>query len=274
MRFDRLSLLGFGNIVWESHDGAWNRCARLVAHRSRALVVVSHGLQEFYIEKGIASDKIVVIPNAIDAAAFSHPQDKKTSRDRLGLPQDTKLALYIGRLDGWKGTDTLLEASGYLGPDTRIAVIGGDQDHIEKLRGQYPHVLFLGYRQYSELPDNQAAADVLVVPNTGKSDISVRFTSPLKLIAHLAAMRPIVASDLPSIREITGDDAALLVPADDARALAGGIQKVLADPSLGGRLAKRAHEKVARYTWSARAEAISRILIDAEYTETKQYEGT
>ena len=255
-----LSLFGFRRIVWESHDGAWNFCARFVARRSRALVVVSGGLKEFYTGKGISSGKITVIPNAIDADAFSHPQDKRAARDRLGLPQDKKIALYIGRLDGWKGTDTLLEASGYLAPDTRVAVIGGDEDHIQKLRGRFPHVLFLGYRPYSELPDNQAAADVLVVPNTGKSEISVRFTSPLKLIAHLAAMRPVVASDLPSIREITGDDAALLVPADDARSLAAGIQKVLGDPALGERLAKRAHERMARYTWSARAEEIGSIL--------------
>ena len=255
-----LSLFGFGRIVWESHDGAWNLCARFVARRSRALVVVSEGLKKFYIEKGISSGKITVIPNAIDADAFSHPQDKRTARDRLGLPQDTKIVLYIGRLDGWKGTDTLLEASQYFDTGVQLAIIGGDPAHVAELHTRFPHVLFLGYRPYDELPDNQAAADVLVVPNTGKSEISVRFTSPLKLIAHMASRRPVVASDLPSIREITGDDAALLVPADDPRALAAGVQKVLADPLLGERLAKRAHERIASYTWSVRAERIGDIL--------------
>src|SRR3989344_3836875 len=108
-----LSLFGFGRIVWESHDCAWNLCARFVARRSRALVVVSEGLKKFYIEKGISSGKITVIPNAIDADAFSHPQDKRTARDRLGLPQDTKIVLYIGRVGGWEGAGTLLGAPPY-----------------------------------------------------------------------------------------------------------------------------------------------------------------
>jgi len=118
----------------------------------------------------------------------------------------------------------------------------------------------LGFRPYTELANNQAAADVLVVPNTGKDPISARFTSPLKLIAHMASVRPIVASDLPSIREIVGDDAALLVSADDSQALAGGIRKVLADDSLGSKLAERALERVGHYTWDSRAESMGSIL--------------
>ena len=255
-----LSLFGFRPFVWESHDGAWNVCARSVVRRARAVVVVSGGLRDWYVEKGVPREKISVIPNAIDPEAFAHPEDKDTARRRLGLPLDAKIILYIGRLDGWKGTDTLLEASRFFDSDTRLAVIGGDEGQLAGLRKQNERVIFLGSRPYSELPDNQAAADVLVVPNTGKSEISTRFTSPLKLIAHMASERPIVASDLPSIREITGDDAALLVPADDPKALAVGIRKVLANQDIGGGLARRAREVVARYSWSARAEAISKLF--------------
>jgi glycosyltransferase involved in cell wall biosynthesis len=222
-------------------------------------VVVSGGLRDWYIEKGISREKIVVIPNAIDPTEFSHPESKEAARRRLGLPLDKKIALYIGRLDGWKGTDTLLEASKFLG-DIRVALIGGDTSQIEVLQKKYPGVIFLGYRPYSELPDNQAAADVLVVPNTGKDTISVRFTSPLKLIAHLSANRPIVASDLPSIREIVGDDAALLVPADDPKALAEGIKRIVDDPALGERLARNAIGKAKAYTLNSRALHIAEIF--------------
>ena len=254
-----LSFLGFKHIVWESHDGAWNIFARFIARRSHALVVVSAGLRDWYIEKGIPNAKIIVIPNAVDPEEFSHPESKEDARRRLGLRPDAKIALYIGRFDGWKGTDTLLEASNYV-DDIQITLIGGDVRHIESLRKQYPKAVLLGSRPYSELPNNQAAADVLVVPNTGKSEISTRFTSPLKLIAHLSAWRPIVASNLPSIREIVGDDGALLVPPDDPRALAEGIKRLFDDEGYREHLAHRAHERAASYTWAARAEAIDRIL--------------
>src|SRR5262249_13241169 len=67
-----------------------------------------------------------------------------------------------------------------------------------------------------------AAAAVLVLPNSRAEPISARYTSPLKLFEYMAAGRPIVASDLPSLREVlTGGRNAVLVPPDDPGALAG-----------------------------------------------------
>ena len=247
-------------VIWESHVGAWNRAARSVASTAKAIVVISQGLKDFYIEQGIPRDKITVIPSAIDLDDFAHPESKDASRRRLGLPVDAKIALYIGRLDGWKGSGTFLEASEHVDASIRFAVIGGSSAEIAPFASRYPLVAFLGSRPYTELPDNQSAADVLVVPNTGKDLISVRFTSPLKVVAHMASGRPIVASDLPSIRELLADDAALLVPPDDPEAFARAIEKVIADPVLAGKLAARAQEKVALHTWQMRADAIVRIL--------------
>lgn len=255
-----LRLFGHRNSVWESHTGGWNFAARAVARGSRSLVVISQGLKDFYVAHGIESKKIVVIPSAIDIEEFANPETKAVARARLGLPIGAKIAMYIGRLDGWKGTDTLLEASRLLPSDIKVVVIGGEALQISELHKKYLDVIFLGYRPYSELPDNQSAADVLVVPNTGKSEISTRFTSPLKLIAHLASNRPIVASDLPSIREIAGDDGALLVPADDSQLLAEGIQMLVADQALSESLVIRARARVIHYTWDARAEEIARII--------------
>lgn len=258
-----LRFFGYRRFIWESHTGGWNFCARAVACKARALVVISWGLKEFYIERGIASDKISVIPSAIDLEQFARPLSKNDARGRLGLPLDAHIAMYIGRFDGWKGSDALFEASKLLPKDALLVAIGGDPHEVLNLKARYPRVIFPGFRPYRELADNQSAADVLVVPNTGKDVISARFTSPLKLIAHMASGRPIVASDLPSIREITGDDAAVLVEPDDAKALADGIKKVLADAPLGERLAKRARERVERYTWESRATAITKLLVRA-----------
>jgi putative flippase GtrA len=170
--------------------------------------------------------------------------------------------MYIGRLDGWKGVGTLLEASTFV-PETQVVVIGGEEAQVEALRAQYPKVQFLGYRSYGELADNQAAADVLVLPNTAKDETSVRFTSPLKLFTYMASGKPIVASDLPSLREVLDEESAYFVAPDDARELARGIKQALGDPNAETK-AHHARHKVAHYTWSARARTILQFFNQKE----------
>ncbi len=73
----------------------------------------------------------------------------------------------------------------------------------------------------------------------------------------MASGRPIVASDLPSIREVlTHEDNALLVPAGDAKALASAFERILGDRELSERLAARAFEDTQAYSWEARADKI------------------
>src|SRR5205085_12422830 len=84
-----------------------------------------------------------------------------------------------------------------------------------------------------------------------------RYTSPLKLFEYMAARRPIVASDLPSLREVLAHDQnALLVPPDDPATLAAGLSSVLSDPARGERLAGAAWREVQGRSWDARAQAI------------------
>jgi glycosyltransferase involved in cell wall biosynthesis len=255
-----LIFCGARHIAWESHTGAWNFFARYVAKRAQVLAVISRGLRDFYIEQGIDTGKIIVAPDGVDLAAFAHSESKAQSRARLGLPQDEKIALYIGRIDGWKGTDTLCAAAALLSRGTRVAVIGGEPDQVAEAREKYPHVLFLGGRPYRELADNQAAADVLVLPHTKKGAVSARFTSPLKLFTYMASGVPIIASDLPSIREVLDDASAFFVTPDDPRALADGIQQALAEKEIAERKAQTAKLLAADYSWDSRAQKIISFL--------------
>jgi glycosyltransferase involved in cell wall biosynthesis len=104
-------------------------------------------------------------------------------------------------------------------------------------------------------------ADVLVMPTTETR--WARYTSPLKLFEYMAAGKPIVASDLPAIREILtdGENACLVAPGD-AHALAAGIRRVLDDPALAARIARRAFEDAAAYSWDRRAERLEALLSD------------
>jgi glycosyltransferase involved in cell wall biosynthesis len=104
-------------------------------------------------------------------------------------------------------------------------------------------------------------ADVLVLPNTRESEESERFTSPIKLFEYFAAGKPIVASDLPSIREIVGDEDVLFVPPGEPEALAAALASLEQNHALRVKLAKRSASLAAGYTWDARARRILDALI-------------
>src|SRR3546814_2024633 len=72
--------------------------------------------------------------------------------------------------------------------------------------------------------------------------------------------RPVIASDLPPLREIVGDDRGLLVPAEDPTALASAIRELAADPAARRRLGEAGRaEVIARRTWSGAAATYARI---------------
>ncbi len=91
----------------------------------------------------------------------------------------------------------------------------------------------------AQVPLYLASADVLALPNSGREAISRRHTSPLKMFEYMAAARPIVASDLPSLREtLTDGENALLVPPEDPEVVEAAIRRTLADDALVNRAAQ------------------------------------
>lgn len=263
--------LGARKVVWESHDGAWNLAARFVAKRSKRMVVVTEGQREIYLERSVPPEKIIAIPNGIDIEETK--ESKTSSRLRLGLPLDAFIVLYAGAFGGWKGTDTLFAASELLSEHIRVAVIGGRKEQVEVAKKRYPHILFLGERPYRELLDNLASADACVLPNTAQDAVSVRFTSPLKLLAYMAAGKPIVASDLPSVRELVGEDSALLVTPDDPSALAQGIEELAQDVTLCKRLGVHARARSLAYSWSSRAKRVLDFITSSRTPLLAIYRG-
>ena len=77
----------------------------------------------------------------------------------------------------------------------------------------------------------------------------------------MASGRPIIASDLPAIREVLRDgENALLVEAGNAEAIARAMRTLAGDPQLAGRLARTAAADAAAYTWARRAERLEALL--------------
>ncbi len=174
---------------------------------------------------------------------------------------------YIGQLYPWKGVDTLLEAMQEL-PEQEMVIVGGlppepDLAHhpeLAKKLGVADRVCFRGYLPPTRLAEERLRADVFVVP-LGDSLIARHFTSPLKLFEAMAAGRPIVASDLPSVREVLEDGLnALLVPPGDSHALAAAIRRLAGDEELRKRLAAAAGKSIQQYSWDERGRRIFRLV--------------
>jgi glycosyltransferase involved in cell wall biosynthesis len=174
---------------------------------------------------------------------------------------------YAGHLYPWKGVDLIVEAVAAL-PDTRALIVGGhelelDLTRVKDLAAQLdcaPRITFTGLLPPPEVSARLRDADVLVLPNPA-SAVSNAYTSPLKLFEYMASGRPIVASDLPSIREVLTDERnALLVAPGNPPALTAAIRRLMEDRALGARLARQALDDVRAYTWEKRAERLEALF--------------
>jgi glycosyltransferase involved in cell wall biosynthesis len=177
------------------------------------------------------------------------------------------LAVYAGHLYPWKGVDVLIEALA-LAPSLRARIVGGHaaEPDLGRLQarsqqlGLAGRVEFTGFQPPAAVAGSLRDADVLVLPNKATM-VSARYTSPLKLFEYLAAGRPIVASDLPALREVLRDNEnARLVPPDDPRALADALLALTRDAATAVRLARGAFETASEYSWDRRAERLDPIL--------------
>jgi glycosyltransferase involved in cell wall biosynthesis len=197
-------------------------------------------------------------------------QEARSGQREAGSAVESPIVAYAGHLYAWKGVEILLEALALV-PGVRGLIVGGheaepDLDRVRALAERLriaARVTFTGLVAPARVPDLLRSATILALPNPA-SAISNRFTSPLKLFEYMAAGRAIVASDLPSVREILHDGVdALLVAPGDANALAGAIRRLVAEPALAEQLGRRAAEAAPGYSWGRRAERLEALFTEA-----------
>jgi len=264
-----LFLLSFfkKNLFYEMHDFPLKfqrRFCQIIFKKIKGIITTNEWKKkEAQRVFGLRDDEIFKSFNGVDIGRFHLKETKTECRKKLGLAQDKKIVLYTGHLYSWKGVDVLTEVSQYLPKNIEIYFVGGTEKDIKRFKIQHSkrsdrrcRIQIVGHRPHLEIPYWLKSADVLVLPNTAKQDISKYWTSPLKMLEYMASGTPIVASDLPSVREIVDENSAFLVKPDDSLSLSQGIKKILQNTQLADMVSGQAFQNVQQYTWIKRAKKI------------------
>lgn len=234
----------------------------------KKIIVITQKLKELFVAKGVSPDKILIVPVAVDLSIFDLHLTKEEARQKLGLPLDKQIIGYFGRFQTMgmeKGVKTILEAMPLLKENIVFLGVGGNSTDIanysqkaEKLKIAH-RIILVEHVPQAILSQYQKACDVLLMPFPHNEHYAF-YMSPAKMFEHMASQRPIVSSDLPSIREILNNENAVLVKPDNVQELAEGIKKVLHNKKIAQAISSRAFEDVQQYTWQKRTETILKFI--------------
>jgi len=223
------------------------------------VTTICEGLRGDIAVRGIAADKVTVIPNAVDVAGFQFgvPPDPALQQ-RLGLDGKTVLG-FAGSFYGYEGLHLLLDAVKQLLPTVPglhvLLVGGGPREAALKeqvaANGLGEVVTFTGRVPHADVQRYYELIDLLVYPR-----LPIRLTelvTPLKPLEAMAQGRVFVASDVGGHRELVRHgDTGYLCPAGDAKALAVAMAQALADRERWPQLRRQARRFVEQErTWAS-----------------------
>jgi len=225
------------------------------------IVTTGEALKRQLVEvNGFAAGRIDWVPTGIDAARF-RPGDRVGARAKLGLPANRTLVGIVATLRSWKGHRFLLDAMQFL-PESMDLAIVGDGPQREALAQQIDR---LALRARVRMPGNQAdvlpwlhAFDVFALPSYANEGV------PQALVQAMLCGLPCVTTLIGSIAELARDEAtALVVPPQDARALAKAIVRLAQDAGLRRDLGEGARKHcVERFSYERMLDRMEAIYHD------------
>jgi glycosyltransferase involved in cell wall biosynthesis len=237
----------------DHHSGRFERLVRPVAVRAaHGLVIGADSEAERVMERyRIDAKKIWRIHNPIDLDLW-RPMDREASRRQLGLPAQSRIVIYHGRIDIYgKGLDVLLKAWEQIqhrhhSHDPLLVMIGSGHDDAE-FRQRLEALALPGVRWIDRYELDRAvmgrylsAADIYVLPSRKEG-------FPVAPLEAMACGLPVVGSDIPAMSHIIEHGSAsggLIVPREDPQVLAQTIQRLLDNHDLCRELGKSARRNV------------------------------
>lgn len=214
-----------------------------------------------------ARRRLSVVLNGVDTEMFQPGISGREVRSELMIPDDALVIGNVARLTPWKGQHFLLEAFSRVAgivPRPYLLLVGSglfeNDDYEQQLRrrarelGLEKFVIFAGYRK--DLPQVLAAMDIFAYSSVEKD------TSPLSLLSAMANGLPVVAFDIPGVREVV-KDSGLLVPTAQEDRLAAALTVLIGDEHIRERYAIKARNRaVSAFSLEAHAVAMEEVFLN------------
>jgi glycosyltransferase involved in cell wall biosynthesis len=213
--------------------GRWLDLLDRLTLRLAARIIVTTPALDAYVRRFASPDKIVMIPNGADLAAFAPaPREQRPGK---------RTVLFVGRFTVQKNLPLLVAALAPLRERVRLVCIG-DGEEAGRLRESAAEAgLELqtpGVVPHGELPAWHAQADVFVLSSVAEGH-------PKALLEAMASGLPCVGTDAPGVRDVLRHEVSGLLAAPNAAALGAAIARVLDDNALAAELGRRAREAAA-----------------------------
>lgn len=223
---------------------------------SYKLIAVSNAVADDIIRfDRINPEKVAVINNGVEIDRFNNDLNKDEARRRLKIPNSDIVIGTVGRLKEEKGHRFLLEAlSGF---NSKITfAIAGDGPLMGELRMLSARLKVNGKFMGEVIPDDipmfLKALDIFCFPSLWEG-----FST--SLVEAMTSGLPIIASDIPSLREVL-DDAGIFVPLGDSNAIREAIRMLIDNPSMMMTLSKRAKERANLFSIERTVDAYEKLF--------------
>jgi glycosyltransferase involved in cell wall biosynthesis len=250
------------------YDPLARAAARVVARRCHAVIGASAHLLDALARLGSTPARTAVITYGVDGALFQ-PVERARARARLGIRGDDPIVLYAGLLIGRKGVDVLLDAFARVAARherVRLVLVGGSVERDDRRAalaaratalGCGERVVFAGSRPHAEMPLWFSAADVFAFASRLEG-------FPNVVREAIACGTPCVATALPGMADVVGEEAGIVVPVDDVDAFAGALERALV--TTWDRTAIR--RRAAGWRWERNATETLAVLREAVASAT------
>ena len=265
-------LFSFKNkkVVFEAHRWSNSKIFsyKFLLKKVHRIIIVTNELKNIFLKNNF-KNKILVASDAVDLEIFDINTSQEEVRNKLNLPLNAKILLYSGGFETMgenKGIFDILRALKILKhKDMFFIAIGGKRQDIgfyKKIADDLKvnnNVLFIERVDMSKLAVYYKASDILLMPFPFTQHYAY-YMSPLKMFEYMASKRPIIATDLPSIREVLNKNNSVLIKPDNEAELIQAIKKLLDNSDLAYNLAQQAYRDVQQYTWNKRAKKILEFI--------------
>ena len=232
-------------------------------HLSDAIICPSNVTRAYIASLGLDRKRVTVIPNGVSPSDFSaSPLPAREGR----IP----ILLYIGTLADWQGLEVLIKSLPKIleKQPVRLRIVGRGRSRqrkflIKQIRklGVEENVSIQPAMPHHNIPALIAESDICIAP-LGLNDRNVtQGACPIKILEYMASLRPLIASNMPIVRELVREDIdALLFSPSDPEDLARQVLTLLNDFELSQRLAVSASERaLTKFTWHEAQKKLVKI---------------